>query len=389
MKQQRGTWLAAPILGALTWFGFHCGSGFASGSQMKIYAIKYGAMGLLAPLVAWVSCTVFIGIITEYARLIQAKSYCDVGKTIYWDDPVVGRVAILVWDIMLFFAMVVSAGACVSGLGTLLKSLLGFPYFVGCAAFVIFMVVLMCFGDQILSRLGKFSIPLIVMFLAVSIIGIAAAAPNLQAVLTTDLGASSVEGATPGTVAWSGFTYGCIQISFLHTASIIGGTFKSRKQTWAFVASGFIINCGCMLLGVLAILAYYPACMSSEMPMLYITTSFSGPLGTILLLVYHFILFMAYITTAGSLLAGSIARYTPMLKKVVPHDLACKAIVVVVIMSGAALLSALGLEGVLTKGYGTLAKLKMPLWFFPILVLGPISIRRVSKRQKAEAAMVK
>lgn len=36
-------------------------------------------------------------------------------------------------------------------------------------------------------------------------------------------------------------------------------------------------------------------------------------------------------------------------------------------------------------GYGTLAKLKMPLWFFPILILGPISIRRVCRRAKTEA----
>ena len=352
---------------------------------MKIYAIKYGRMGLLVPLVAWVSCALFIGIVTEYARLVQAKSYRDVGKTIYWDSPVIGRIVLLVWDLMLFSAMIVSSGACVSGLGTLLENLFGFPYFVGCAAFVVFMTLLMCFSGQIVNRLGKVTIPMIVLFVAVAAIGIWQGAPGLREVMTTARGASAVEGATLGTVAWSGFTYGCIQISFLHTASIIGGSFRSRKQTWTFVIAGFLINFLCMLLGVLAILAYYPDCMSSEMPMLYLVTRFSGPVGAVLLLVYNFILFMAYITTAGSLLTGSIARYKPIIGKVIHSDFACKAIVVVVIMSGAALLAALGLEGVLSKGYGTLAKLKMPLWFFPIMILGPISIRRVSRRAKTEA----
>ena len=45
-----------------------------------------------------------------------------------------------------------------------------------------------------------------------------------------------------------------------------------------------------------------------------------------------------------------------------------------------------GLEGVLDKGYGILAQLKMPVWFFPIIILGPISIHRVSRRRKTEQA---
>ena len=64
----------------------------------------------------------------------------------------------------------------------------------------------------------------------------------------------------------------------------------------------------------------------------------------------------------------------------------CKVAVVLVIMSGAAVLSTLGLEGVLDKGYGILAQLKMPVWFFPIIILGPISIHRVSRRRKTEQA---
>lgn len=314
MKQQIKKWYMAPMLSAFVWFGFHCGSGFASGSQMKIYAIKYGKMGLIAPVVAWVTCAIFIGIVTEYARLVRAKSYRDVGNTIYWDNPVVGRVVILVWDLMLFSAMIVSSGACVSGLGTLLKSLFGFPYYVGCIAFVVFMICLVCFGDQIVTRLGKVTIPMIILFVVVAVIGIVQGAPNLQEVLTTARGASTVEGATLGTVAWSGFTYGCIQISFLHTASIIGGSFQSRKETWLFVLAGFAVNFLCMILGILAILAYYPDCMGAEMPMLYIVTCFSGPLKTLLLVVYNAILFMAYITTVGSLLTGSIARYKPIIQ---------------------------------------------------------------------------
>ena len=377
-------WYKAPILGALTWFGFHCGSGFASGTQLKIYALEYGSVGLIAPLVAWVACAWFIAIVTEYARVVKAKSYRDVGSTIYWDNPILGRVILLLWDLIVFSAMIVTSGACVSGFGTLLNSLFGVPYYVGCGVFVIFMICLMCFGSHALERLGKVTIPMVVMFLILAGAGIATGFDNLKAVLTTELGAPMEAGATIGNAVWSGFTYGCIQISFLHTSCIIGGRFQERKQTFLFIAVGFILNLGCMMMGVLALLADYPGCMAFEMPILEIATNIDGPMGMVLLIIFNIVLLLAYITTVGSLLAGSIARYTPLVHRAIKNEFICKVAVVLVIMGGASVLSTLGLEGVLDKGYGMLSRLKMPIWFFPIIILGPISIHRARRKLKLE-----
>lgn len=381
--------LSLPLTGAFTWFGYHCGSGFASGTQMKVYATKFGTMGLLAPIVAWICCVTFITIIVEYARLVQAKSYRDVAGSIYWNNQKVGRVVIAVWDVMVFFSMIVASGTCVAGCGTLLESLFGLPYFIGCAIFVVFMVLLMCFGSNVLDRLGKVASPLIVLFLIVCIVGIVRGMPNLAQVLTTDAGASSVEDATILDVIWSGFTYGCIQISFVHTACVIGGQFTSVRDTRVMAIAGFIMNCGAMLFGSLAILAYYPGNIESSMPLLDVVRSVPGPFGMVLMVIYNFILVMAYITTAGALIAGGIARYRPLLNKVTKSDFISKVIVVLVVLIGASLLSVLGLEGVVDKAYGALAQLRMPLWFIPIIILGPISIVRVRKQMKTENGKLK
>ena len=74
MEKKKRFSMALPLTAAFTWFGYHCGSGFASGTQMKVYATKFGKMGLLAPIVAWICCAAFIYIIVEYARLVQAKT---------------------------------------------------------------------------------------------------------------------------------------------------------------------------------------------------------------------------------------------------------------------------------------------------------------------------
>lgn len=384
MEKKKRFAMSLPMTAAFTWFGYHCGSGFASGTQMKVYATKFGSMGLLAPIIAWIVCSVFIYIVVEYARLVKAQSYRDVASSIYWDNKTFGKFIILVWDIMVFMSMIVASGTCVAGFGQLLVELFGLPYFVGCAIFVVFMTLLMCFGTDVLDRLGKISSPLIVLFVIVCIVGIARGAQNLGAVLTTDLGASSVENATLFDVVKSGFTYGCIQISFVHTACVIGGQFTSRKETNKMVAMGFLLNCGAMLFGTLAVLAYYPGNMTSAMPLLDIVRSVPGAAGTVLLVVYNFILVMAYITTAGALIAGGIARYRPLLNKVTKRDFISKVIVVLVVLVGASILSVLGLEGVVSKAYGFLANLRKPIWFFPILILGPISIWRVSKQLAAQ-----
>ena len=350
---------------------------------MKVYATKFGTMGLLAPVIAWICCTLFIFLVVEYARLVQAKSYRDVAGSIYWDSKPLGRIVILVWDVMVFFSMLVASGTCVAGFGTLLQSLFDLPYAVGCGLFVVFMILLMCFGTNVLDRLGKVASPLIVLFLIVCIVGIARGSANLGAVLTTSAGASSVEGATTFDVIKSGFTYGCIQISFVHTACVIGGGFKTRKETYQMIGTGFALNCGAMLFGTLAILAYYPGNMSSAMPLLDVVRSVPGVPGFILLVVYNFILVMAYIATAGALIAGGIARYRPLLNKATKNDFASKVVVVLVVLVGASLLSILGLEGMVDKAYGFLANLRKPIWFFPIIVLGPIAIHRVRKAMRA------
>ena len=58
----------APFIGAVSWFGYHCGAGFASGSQVKVYVARYGApAAFIVPIFAWICCTAFIYIIVELA----------------------------------------------------------------------------------------------------------------------------------------------------------------------------------------------------------------------------------------------------------------------------------------------------------------------------------
>lgn len=369
-------------LGAFTWFGYHCGSGFASGTQVKAYVLKYGVAGMWAPLIAWIACAVFIGIISEYARVVKAKSYRDVATTIYYPNEILGRVVIIVWDIMVLLSCIVASSSCMAGAGSLLQNLFGAPYWLGCALFVAVMVYLLCFGETALKRLGSISSIMIFLVLFICCAGIIRNGSNIGPVFNTDIG--KVEGGTVSAAIKSGFTYGCIQISFLHTTSVIGGGFKSRGDTIKYILLGFLMNCGVMYAEVLCLFGYFPGCMESNMPLLTVVQSFTGVFGVILLIIYNFVLVMAYLTTAGAVISGQVARYRGLVGKVIKNPFATKVVIVVFFLLCSSALSVIGLEGVVTKGYGFLANLRKPIWFWPLLILGPISIIRESKKRQNE-----
>lgn len=371
------------IVASFTWFGYHCGAGFASGRQVWLYANRYGMAGIIVPFIAWTCCAAFMYVAAEYSRLKKATNYRDI-VGIYYDHPKVNRIALLFWDVLIFMASITAAGSCVAGCGTLLENLFGLPYFFGCLIFVVLMCALLCFGKSILERLGRFGTALIIIFFLICAVAITSGFSHLGQVVSTDLGAPVTEISTGGLV-WQAVTYGIVQISFFQALSVMAGRFESRKQSILFTLCGFLLNCGAMVAAFFAVMAYYPTIGESTMPIFTIVAGFGGAMGTVLMIAYNCVLVLAYITTAGALVAGGQARYTPLLKKKVPSDLVCRLIVTVVFLGGSSAVSTLGLDGILTTINTINANCRLPIWFIPFLILGPISIHKLSKKLKKSA----
>lgn len=374
------------LLAVMMWFGFHCGAGFASGAQVKLYSAQYGARGIIVPIAAWVINCVFMFIVCEYSRLIKAKSYRDVGLTIYWDHPVVGKIALFLWDILILMSSVTILGSCVAGSGAQLNQLFGLPYWIGCGVFIVVMVLILSVGKNIMERLGKMSGPLIIMFFTVCIVGIAMNFPHMMEAMTTDLGATTVEGTNTTMLLKSGLTYGLVQLGAFQALTVMAGKFESRSQTVKFIGLGFLVNCGAMLLSHLSLMAYYPDVLETALPTLGIIQKLSGPLYFVLIIFYNVVLIMAYITTAGGMAGGAQARYLPLFMKKMKNELAARAIIVIALFGGATALSTLGLDGILTTINQINAYCRLRVWYIPILILGPIAIYRVSKKQKETPA---
>ncbi len=372
------------FLAAMTWFGYHCGAGFASGAQVKLYAARYGSIGVIVPLIAWILCTAWMFIVCEYGRMIKAKSYRDVGATIYWDHPVVGKIAVLLWDFLIFMSSITAVGSCVAGCGALLKQLVGLPYWIGCGIFIVVMILILCFGKEILARLGKLSTPLVIAFFTVCAFGIMKGFPRMVEVMTTAAGASTMENTTIQTLFKQGMTYGVVQIGSFQALVVMAGKFESRMDTVKFAATGFLLNCGAMIVSFFSLMGFYPEIIESSLPTLGIIQQYTGIVAVFLMVGYNFVLLMAYITTAGAMIAGAQARYLPLLSKKISSELTCRLIVTLVFIGSATALSTLGLDGILTTVNGFNAAMRKPIWFYPLLILGPIAIARVGRKSAAE-----
>lgn len=370
------------FLAVMMWFGFHCGAGFASGAQVKLYAAKYGAKGIIVPFVAWVINCAFMYIAAEYSRLIKAKSYRDVGLSIYWDNPIVGKIALLFWDILIFMSSITVLGSCVAGSGAQLNQLFGIPYWFGCAGFIALMIVILCFGKDVMVRLGKLSTPLVVLFFTVCVVGIIFGFQHMVEALTTGLGASTVENFSTKMLFKSGLTYGLVQLGAFQALTVMAGKFESHADTVKFISLGFLINCGAMVVSYLSLMAYYPTILEVALPTLGIIQQLSGPLYFILIVMYNFVLIMAYITTAGGMAGGAQARYLPLLNKKISNEMVCRVIIVAVFFGAATALSTLGLDGILTTINEINAYCRLRVWYIPVLILGPFSIYRVRTAQK-------
>lgn len=378
--------LSYEMLAALTWFGFHCGAGFASGAQVKLYAIIYGKWGVAVPVIAWVLCSIWMYIVCEYSRLIKAESYKDVGMSIYGLKGKYSRGILILWDFLIFMSSITAIGSCVAGCGALFKQLFFLPYAAGCAGFVIFMIGILCFGKKVLTMLGRMGIPLIFIFLVMCIAclyaGINGMEINGLPISDNEVGLMVLQDNQHMpilSILKSAYTYAVVQIGSFQALCVFAGKFENKRQTKCFAVMGFVINCGAMLLAYAALMMFYPGIMGHMLPLLAVVQSFDGVPAMILMAAYDIVLLLAYVTTAGAMIVGAQARYLHVAKRIIGQEKGSRLFIAAVFLISASLMSGLGLNGILVKVNQVNALLRTPVWFLPILILGPLAIRRANK----------
>ena len=169
------------------------------------------------------------------------------------------------------------------------------------------------------------------------------------------------------------------QSGFVATGIVYSRQFKSRAETNHACLLGFIFGAASMIMCTLAALAWFPSINEEDLPYLTVLQQLEGTPGTIFRIVYYVVLYVAYISTSGSLLLGGISRYKLILGKAVKNEAVCTAILIVFFLCASTVIGSMGLKAIVDRGYKILGGMRSWTWFYPLLILGPISIHRVNK----------
>ena len=387
MSGKRKTALATAC--AFTWFGHACGASMATGRLAVQYCSLHGPIGLVGAVVVWIASVAFAWIIMEYARLIKAENYHDVVKTIYWPNRILGSVMNVVWDLITLFSVVVVSGTCIAGSGALLESAFGLNYYIGMVLFTALMLLIFLSGGGVLKKLGGISVPMLVLLIIMCVVIITMVWDNLKAVMAGELNSYIEPGKeTLGSTVLDGITYGMTQSGFVATGIVYSRQFESRKETNKACLLGFLFGTASMVMCTLAALAWFPGVNNETLPYLTVLQQLSGAPGSIFRVVYYVVLYIAYISTAGSLLLGGISRYKLLLGKAVKNEKVCTSILIVFFLCASTVIGSLGLTAIVDRGYKMLGGMRSWTWFYPLLILGPISIHRVGKMLKEKGEIV-
>lgn len=372
--------LTVALGAAGAWFGQHCGAGFASGVQEITYFVNAGVFSLVTTLVPMVVIGIAFYNLGEYAREIKAGSYKDVALTLYSPRPTVGKIMLLVYDLIIVASVLVMSSSTLAGAGSLLNETIGIDYTLATFLFMLAVVAISMLGARFLAKTNlPISILLVGSLLVIVCALIGANAQNLEKIVST----GETFDADPGSVIVNVASYTLTQTGFAGAYMAIAGQFTSRRETRIMAVAGVVVNTVMLLLVSLAVLSGMPGIASEDLPILVMIRNAFGS-GSILFTFYSISLLLAYISTADVVAATS--RFG---KLVNPHgklnQVAVDAVIAVVLLACSLALAQLGIRTLVDTAYRALGLLRGPVYLAGGFIFAPLRLRAL-RRARAQAA---
>ena len=346
-NKEKVTW--GTIFGvASVWFGAHAGGGFASGNQTMNFFVQYGWPAIFTPIIAMVVLAFVYRVIIIMCNQHQVSNYNAWSHKLY--EPY-DKVISPLYEICNLGAGILATSASVAGAAAIINEMFHLPYMVCVIVLTAAIVVLSMFGAGLIAKASSVLVVLIVT--SCVIISVCGLATNVYPI-------------------WKSLTYSSFQIFSLLGTFGVAMQLKTEKNCNKATILGFIINAGTLLLLTLLCLAYREDVTGNTLPILTICKSLNNGLLTVL---YTVSLFCAFISTAVSVVFGTIARFGKYSEKVHMNQKLWNAIVGVIIVVVSMFAASFGLTAIVAVGYGYLGIIGIFLVALPALIFGTKKIK--------------
>ena len=349
-----------------TWFGTHCGSGFATGAQTNSFFVVFGAWGLITPIVATAVMAVVAYFTWKFCYTFKTYNYREFSDALFKPyDKIFSNI----YEILFLALMTMGMGSVFAGGGQLVSQVLNLPYMMGVLILSACVFILTIFGSKVL--LNSAAILSIILVGTITVVSVAGIAQNFD-VFTRVVGNWETQGSLADAL-WAALFYGAFQCIVLGATIAVTDSLKSDDDTKAGTWLGTLMNGAMMLILPMMLLCFYPGVTKEILPVLSAIQLTGIPFLTE---AYSLMLFLAFVTTGISLIFSIVKRFEKYGASFVPKVQTRRIIYSIMFLVISFLISIAGLVAIVSKGYYAIGLLAFPCVVIPTLVVAPIKIRR-------------
>ena len=346
-----------------TWFGMHCGSGFATGTQYTIYYSKYGWLAMVMPFITWAILGGAFYFIFEYERVTQINTYKDYAQNVFIKK--IGIVFVIAIDLWSLCAQMLGVTGILAGTGSLFEGI-NLPYYLGVAIMAAIVLFMTIFGVKTMMKISTYiTYGLVVVIVILGVIGVIQNWSNFCWVL----GTRQNDGGTFFDALKSACTYSGVQIGAMFAVASMAPQLESRAESAKTAVGGALLNVLMLQILGMVIVANYPSVNAEALPVL---AALNNTGISVLAWLYRIMLFLALLSTGAGCAFAIVARW----KGVIAEKLHCSetvvaAVIAIVMMLIGTFGSKFGLVAVFNQGYGFLSKMAWPLGILPAFLILP------------------
>ena len=369
MAKKHSSFLVAfPV--SSVYFGALVGPSMVSGVFAAVYFAPYGAWGLILPLVtmglaAFIVACGMIGV--SHWGVYNYSSYA---KKLYGPaSPILSPLL----EVFLILAMIVGGSSVIAMGGTFFNSLFGMPVFAVALLMALVSSLLVLWGANLVRKSSTFmTIVLVAGFFLLVIFAAKTKAQRLSSIIAgweVPQSVTFLSGVGPA------LSLGLSHASNALTLSSVSQNIRTKKDACMVGLISFVLNGAAFIACTVLILPYCPQALNESVPNLYIINTFLVEQAPWLPMVYSVVMFFGLASSGAPQLHAVASRVLPLYPASWNmKDLTKNIITSVLYMAVCIAISFLGLQTIISKGYGLLGSLALPLIVIPLCIVMPIRL---------------
>ena len=341
------------------------GGAYSTGREIVEFGAQFGRHGVWSILWILLGFSVVPAIAYEFARVTGANDYRTFVRHL------IGPLWPL-FDVLYVTMAIITIAVVGSASGNVVEQVLGWPYWLGVLFVILMAGSLMMGGRHVIERFKTVGSVLLYggyLLFAYSVlrdrwhhVGEALALEPTH----------SVWAASGAGILYVGYNLAGLPVVFF----VLDRLDRRSQSLWAGAITG-VLSTIPFLLTYLCIMAFYPSTevVGATVPWLVML---SQSAGTVIVLLYGFVIFWTLIETSTGMTHAVIDRISVQLEEFgrPPLTPIQAGLVATIILSVAALLSRFGIIALVSRGYGLMAYGFLALFALPLLTIGVWTIIR-------------